>query len=41
MPLTLARIAEPLLSNAVTTGLISPPGSANPRAKVFITATIA
>src|SRR4029077_12234638 len=40
-PLTLARIAEPLLSIAVATGLIRPPGNARPRAGVFRPATIA
>jgi hypothetical protein len=41
LQLRLARIAEPLLSKAATTGLIGPPGNASPRPKVFIPATIA
>ncbi len=40
-PLRVARIAEPLLIKAVVVGLISPPGSANAKASVFIPATIA
>ena len=40
-PLRLARIAEPLLSMAVATGLIRPLGKASPRASVLSPATIA
>ncbi len=39
-PLTLARIAEPLLSSAVNDGLISPLGSARPSASVLRATTM-
>src|SRR5215469_3823134 len=41
IPLRLAKTAEPLLIKAVISGLTSPPGTARPRATVFIAATTA
>ena len=41
MPFMLARIAEPLLISAVTSGVIKPPGSASASASVLRPATIA
>jgi phosphate uptake regulator len=40
-PFRLARIAEPLLSTAVSSGVTNPPGNASASASVFSTATMA